>query len=86
METKENNQHEVNTSKVVKTVKNVALTVGVTLATIAPAFAADGDVAIDLTTAVAGVAVVGGLISAGALKAVPTYVGWGIKKALAMLR
>lgn len=44
------------------------------------------DVAIDLTTGLAGVAVVGGLMAAGGLKAVPTYVSWGIRKALSMLR
>lgn len=51
----------------------------------APAFA---NTEIDLVTAggLATVAVVGGLMSAGGLKALPTYVGWGIKKALSMLR
>ena len=41
---------------------------------------------IDLTTGLAGVAIVGGLMAAGSLKAVPTYVAWGIRKALSMLR
>lgn len=46
----------------------------------------DGATSIDLTTGLAGVAIVGGLMAAGSLKAVPTYVAWGIRKALSMLR
>lgn len=41
---------------------------------------------IDLTTGLAGVGIVAGLLAAGQLKALPTYVAWGIKKALSMLR
>lgn len=79
-------KEDVKTSKAVQTVKNAALAVGVGLISVGSAFAAEGDVSIDLTTGLAGVAIVAGLMSAGALKAVPTYVGWGIKKALSMLR
>ena len=81
----EKNQNQT-AKKAVQTAKKLAMTVGVVMATTATAFAADGDVAIDFTTGLAGVAIVGGLLSAGGLKAVPTYVGWGIKKALSMLR
>lgn len=79
------NQNE-NTKKIIVAAKRVAMTTGVIVATTATAFAAEGDTAIDLTTGLAGVAIVAGLLSAGSLKAVPTYVGWGIKKALSMLR
>lgn len=51
-----------------------------------PAFAAEGDVSIDLTTGLAGVAIIAGLMAAGSLKALPTYAAWGIRKALSMLR
>lgn len=81
----EKNQNQT-AKKAVQTAKKLAMTAGVVMATTATAFAADGDVAIDFTTGLAGVAIVGGLLSAGGLKAVPTYVGWGIKKALSMLR
>ena len=47
---------------------------------------ANSDTSIDLTTGLAGVAIVGGLMAAGSLKALPTYVSWGIRKALSMLR
>ncbi len=82
----ENKPIEVKTSKQVSAVKNIALTAGVLLLTTAPAFAADGAVEIDLTTGLAGVAIIAGLMGAGTLKALPTYAGWGIKKALSMLR
>lgn len=49
-------------------------------------FAFAEDTSIDLTTGLGAVAIVGGLMAAGSLKALPTYVGWGIKKALSMLR
>lgn len=63
------------------------LAVGVTVATASvPAMANTGSVSIDITTGLAGVAIVGGLLAAGSLKAVPTYVAWGVKKALSMLR
>lgn len=55
------------------------------LALSVPAFA-DSGTAIDLTTGLGGVAVIGGLIASGQLKAMPTYAAWGIKKALSMLR
>ena len=74
------------TQKVITAAKRAAMTAGVVIATTATAFAADGDTTIDLTTGLAGVAIVAGLLSAGSLKAVPTYVGWGIRKALSMLR
>lgn len=74
------------TNKVVQTLKTAAMTAGVGLITVGTAFAEDGSYSIDLTTAVTGVAIVGGLLAAGTLKAVPTYAGWGIKKALSMLR
>lgn len=51
-----------------------------------PAFASEGDVSIDLTTGLAGVAIIAGLMAAGSLKALPTYAAWGIRKALSMLR
>ena len=51
-----------------------------------PAFAADTEIDLVTAGALATVSVVGGLMSAGGLKALPTYVGWGIKKALSMLR
>lgn len=84
----ENQNQEVKTSKnkVAQVAKNALAATGVALLTIAPAFAAGDAVSIDLATAVTGVAILGGLMAAGALKAVPTYAGWGIKKALAMLR
>lgn len=72
--------------KVIKTLHNAALATGVVLATTSIANAAGETVAIDLTTGLAGVAVIGGLMASGSLKAVPTYVAWGIKKALSMLR
>lgn len=57
---------------------------GVMIATSSTAFAAD--TTIDLTTGLAGVAVIGGLMASGTLKALPTYTAWGIRKALSMLR
>lgn len=82
----EQNQNQT-AKKAVQLAKQAAMATGVVLVTTATAFAAaNGDVAIDFTTGLAGVAIVGGLLSAGGLKAVPTYVGWGIKKALSMLR
>ena len=84
----QNQNQEVKTSKnkVAQVAKNALAATGVALLTIAPAFAADEAVSIDLSTAVTGVAILAGLLAAGSLKAVPTYAGWGIKKALAMLR
>ncbi|WP_168246688.1 hypothetical protein [Acinetobacter nosocomialis] len=49
------------------------------------AFADTGSTSIDLTVGLAGVAVIGGLMASGTLKALPTYVAWGIRKALSML-
>lgn len=82
----ENQNNEVKTSKAVQTAKRIVMTTGVVLATTATAFAAEGDTSIDLTTGLAGVAIVGGLMAAGTLKALPTYAAWGIRKALSMLR
>lgn len=82
----ENLENEVKTSKAVQTAKRLAMTTGVVLATTATAFAAEGDTSIDLTTGLAGVAIIGGLMAAGTLKALPTYAAWGIRKALSMLR
>jgi len=82
----ENQNNEVKTSKAVQTAKRIAMTTGVVLATTATAFAAEDDTSIDLTTGLAGVAIVGGLMAAGGLKALPTYAAWGIRKALSMLR
>lgn len=74
-----------------KTVENAGKTlvaVGVTVGTMTLAHAEEaGGIAIDLTTgAVATVAVIGGLMASGTLKALPTYAAWGIRKALSMLR
>lgn len=74
------------TKKAVQLAKKAAAVVGVTLISTGAAFAAEGDASIDLTTGLAGVAIVGGLMAAGTLKAVPTYAAWGIRKALSMLR
>ena len=69
-----------------QTANRLALGPAVILASIAPAFAETEAVSIDLTTGLAGVAIIGGILAAGTLKAVPTYAAWGIKKALSMLR
>ena len=84
----ENQNQEAKTSKtkVIALGKKALAVTGVALITISPAFAEGEAVSIDLATAVTGVVILGGLLSAGALKAVPTYAGWGIKKALSMLR
>lgn len=84
----ENQNQEVKASKnkVTQVAKNVLAVTGVALLTISPAFAEGEAVSIDLSTAVTGVVIIGGLLAAGSLKAVPTYAGWGIKKALSMLR
>ncbi|MEC6036913.1 hypothetical protein QAB16_009765 [Acinetobacter nosocomialis] len=86
----ENNQQPLqatdNTKKAVTAVKRAAMTAGVVMATTAAAFAEDGGTSIDLTTGLAGVAIIAGLLSVGSLKAVPTYVGWGIRRALSLLR
>lgn len=84
----QNQNHEANTSKKLRQLGNRAVAfTGVALVTIAPAFAEEAsNQVIDLTTAVTGVVIIAGLMSAAALKAVPTYAGWGLKKALAMLR
>ena len=80
------NQNDAVKSKAVQTAKRLAMSAGVVLASTATAFAADGDVSIDLTTALGGVLIIGGLMAAGTLKAMPTYAAWGIRKALSMLR
>lgn len=59
---------------------------GAVLMGLSQAHANSDATSIDLTTGLAGVAIVGGLMAAGSLKAVPTYVAWGIRKALSMLR
>lgn len=82
----ENQNNEVKASKAVQTAKRLAMTTGVVLVSTATAFAAEGDTSIDLTTGLAGVAIIGGLMAAGSLKALPTYAAWGIRKALSMLR
>lgn len=70
-----------------QSLNRAVLGLGVILATVAPAFAEDAaGVSIDLTTGLAGVAIIGGILAAGSLKALPTYAAWGIKKALSMLR
>lgn len=68
--------------------KALAATTGVTLIGMSAAFAEEAgqSYSIDLTAAVTGVAIIAGLMAAGSLKAVPTYAGWGIRKALSMLR
>lgn len=83
-----NHENELKTNKAAQFAKQALAGVGVTLIMTGAAFAeeAGGNQVIDLTTAVTGVAIVAGLLAAGSLKAVPTYAGWGIKKALAMLR
>jgi hypothetical protein len=89
MENQNQNQNaKTSKTKVIAFGKKALAVTGVALVTIAPAFAAEdaSNQIIDLTTAVTGVAILGGLMAAGGLKAVPTYAGWGIKKALAMLR
>lgn len=80
------NKQDVKTNKAFATAKNVLLSTGVVLLSTSTAFAAEGDVSIDLTTGLAVVAITGGLLAAGSLKALPTYAAWGIKKALSMLR
>ena len=57
----------------------------VALSVMSAAHAETGE-AIDLTTGLGAIAVVGGLMASGSLKAVPTYAAWGIRKALSMLR
>ena len=76
------------TSRLMTAARNVAATTGVALISVGTAFAeeAGGSYSIDLTAAVTGVAIIAGLMAAGSLKAVPTYAGWGIRKALSMLR
>ncbi|RSE35106.1 hypothetical protein [Acinetobacter junii] len=81
----EQNQNQT-AKKAVQLAKQAAMATGVVLVTTASAFAEGETTVIDFTTGLAGVAIIGGLLSAGGLKAVPTYVGWGIKKALSMLR
>ncbi|QQC82505.1 hypothetical protein [Acinetobacter bereziniae] len=48
-----------NASKAVQTAKRIAMTTGVVLVSTATAFAAEGDTTIDLTTGLAGVAIIG---------------------------
>ncbi|KAA8730792.1 hypothetical protein F4V57_14670 [Acinetobacter qingfengensis] len=58
----------------------------VLIVTAAPviAFAEEGG-AVDLSAGVATVTIVAGLLAIGAIKAVPTYTTWGIRKALSLL-
>lgn len=83
MEIKNTTQQPLKKSQ--SAVRYALATTGVTLVTMSNAFAADGTTSIDLTVGLAGVAVIGGLLASGTLKAMPTYVGWGIRKALSML-
>lgn len=66
--------------------RKVLATTGVVLATTAMAHAEETSVSIDFAAAVTGVVIIAGMLSAATLKAVPTYAGWGMKKALSMLR
>ncbi|WP_045126959.1 hypothetical protein [Acinetobacter nosocomialis] len=83
METKNTTQQPV--KKPNTAVRYALATTGVTLVTMSSAFADTGSTSIDLTVGLAGVAVIGGLMASGTLKALPTYVAWGIRKALSML-
>ncbi|WP_151753901.1 hypothetical protein [Acinetobacter soli] len=83
METQEVKKAPSKTGATLHTIASAIVITGLTTAT---AFAADGDTNIDLTTGLASVAVVAGLMATGTLKALPTYVAWGIRKALSMLR
>lgn len=83
METKNTTQQPV--KKTNSAIRYALATAGVTLATMGTAFAEEGTTSIDLTVGLAGVAVIGGLMASGTLKALPTYVAWGIRKALSML-
>lgn len=82
----ENVQQPKQDNKILTAGRQGLMVVGVGLATMPFAFADTGTVDIDLTTGLAGVAVISGLIAAGTLKALPTYSAWGIKKAISMLR
>lgn len=83
----ENVEQSKQDNKLLTTVGRQGLmVVGVGLSTMPFAFADTGAIDIDLTTGLAGVAVIGGLVASGTLKALPTYAAWGIKKALSMLR
>ena len=78
---------EQNVVKKTKRLQQIATTAILTVGLPAIAFAEDGGTEINLVTAaVTGVAVIGGIVAAGALKAVPTYAAWGVRKALSMLR
>lgn len=80
------NKHDENVQRVQAENRSLLnkLYTGAVLATASvPAFA---NTDIDLTTGLAGVGIVAGLLAAGQMKALPTYVSWGIKKALSMLR
>lgn len=67
--------------------KSAVIGTAVVFSTMSSAFAAESEaVSIDLTTGLAGVAIIAGIMAAGGLKALPTYAAWGVKKALAMLR
>lgn len=88
MPTKDQNKPQGLKQKAVETAKKLGAVALVTVGTTSMAFAAEGDVSIDLTTggALAGVSIIAGLMASGSLKAVPTYAAWGIRKALSMLR
>lgn len=86
METKDQNTTNQAIKKTNSAVRYAIATAGVMLATMGTAFAEDAPTSIDLTVGLAGVAVIGGLMASGTLKALPTYVAWGIRKALSMLR
>lgn len=80
------NQKKSVAEKLKDVARYTAATSGVILATTVAAHAEVTTADVDLTTGLAGVAVVGGIMAAGGLKAIPTYVAWGVKKALSMLR
>jgi len=70
--------------KAKKYYNHAVVATGVTIASITPVMAADGD--FDLTTDLTATAVLAGIIGAATLKAMPTFTAWGVRKALSMLR
>ncbi|MCU4389292.1 hypothetical protein KTH73_00990 [Acinetobacter courvalinii] len=71
--------------KAKKYYNHAVVATGVTIASIAPAMAAD-DGSFDLTAGLTVTAVLAGIIGAATLKAMPTFTAWGVRKALSMLR
>ena len=70
--------------KAKKYYNHAVVATGVTIASISPAFAGADDW--DLTTGLTAAAVIAGVVGAATLKASPTFVAWGVRKALSMLR